>query len=179
MTKRHSLDLVVVIALFLVYATCALLLCIIGAEVYRETAATMSQNYDQRTSVLYVAERIRQNDVEGAVRTDSVEGSDALVLVEQRSGRGFETWIFVKGGMLYEGLFEPGDEIDPELCQAIMPLSRLTLSTEVEQVEQAAGSQDSSSVAAASSTRIEATFQTLDGHSSSAVFWLRSQGGVS
>ena len=125
--KRHSLDLVVVVALFCVYTASAIFLCLIGAEVYRNTADTMRHNYDQRTSVLYVAEKLRQNDINGSIRIDSVNGNDALVLVEKRSGRDFETWIFVQDRMLYEGVFAPGDEVDIALCQSIMPMNAMTL----------------------------------------------------
>jgi hypothetical protein len=125
--KKHSLDLVVVVSLFFVYATCALLLCVIGAEVYRETAATMQRNYDQRTSALYVAEKVRQNDLDGSVRIEQVNEADALVLVERESGRNYETWLFVQDQMLYEGLFAPDAVIDAKLCQPIMPMSALTI----------------------------------------------------
>jgi hypothetical protein len=160
--KRHSLDLVIVVALFFVYATCALFLCVIGAEVYRETAQTMQHNYDQRTSVLYVAEKLRQNDLEGCVRVDEVGGTAALVLVEKRSGRDYETWLFVQDKILYEGLFAPDATIDPKLCQPIMPMNALT----IEQGATANGF-------------FSATFHTVDDQVTSIRLWLRSeQGGV-
>jgi hypothetical protein len=161
--KRHSLDLVVVVALFFVYATCALFLCVIGAEVYRETAQTMQHNYDQRTSVLYVAEKLRQNDLESCVRIDEVEGTGALVLTEKRSGQGYETWLFVQDQMLYEGLFAPGATIDVKLCQPIMPMEALTLEQDT-----------------AGDGFLRATFSTVDGQVTGIDLWLRSgQGGVS
>jgi hypothetical protein len=156
--KRHSFDLVVIIALFFVYATCALFLCVIGAEVYRETAATMQRNYDHRTSALYVAEKVRQNDLEGCVRVDSVDGASALVLIEKESGRDYETWLFVKDQMLYEGLFEPGAVIDPKLCQPVMPMSSLA-------IEQAAGANG----------LLSATFHTVDGQVTDFNIWLRTE----
>jgi hypothetical protein len=156
--KRHSLDLVVVVALFCVYATCALFLCVIGAEIYRDTAETMQQDYDQRTSVLYVAEKVRQNDVEGAVRIDSVDGADALVLIEQQSGRGYEAWLFVQDRTLYEGLFAPGDTIDVKLCQPIMPMEQMA----IQEAAEKAG-------------MLSVTFSTVDGQTSSIDLWLRSR----
>jgi hypothetical protein len=161
--KKHSLDLVVVVALFFVYAACALLLCVIGAEVYRTTAATMQNNYDQRTSVLYVAEKVRQNDLDGTVRVDRVDDTDALVLVEKQSGRDYETWLFVKDEVLYEGLFAPGAAIDVKLCQPIMPMGALTIG------------QDETD-----SGLINITFAAPDGQKTSIDLWQRSvRGGVS
>ncbi|MDR1015196.1 MAG: DUF4860 domain-containing protein [Coriobacteriales bacterium] len=169
MARRHALDLVAVVALFFVYAVCALLLCVIGAEVYRGTAQTMQQNFDQRTGVLYVAEKIRQNDLAGAVRTGSVGGADALVLVEQRSGRNFETWLFVSDQVLYEGLFAPGDPVDVRLCQAIMPMAGLTL-----EEGEATGGGSGGDGDGGSTRLVNATFHTVEGRSSPLVFCLRS-----
>jgi hypothetical protein len=158
--KKHSLDLVVVVALFFVYAACALLLCVIGADVYRGTATTMQHNYDQRTSILYVAEKVRQNDRDGTVRIERVGDVDALVLVEKQSGRDYETWLFVQDQMLYEGLFAPGSTIDAKLCQSVMPMDALTL----ERVDTDSG-------------LISATFHTVDGQTTSIDLWLRSARG--
>jgi hypothetical protein len=156
--RRHSLDLVVVVALFCVYAACALFLCVIGAEIYRDTAETMRQDYDQRTSVLYVAEKVRQNDLADAVRIDSVNGSDALVLIEKQSGRDYEAWLFVQDRTLYEGLFAPGDPIDTKLCQPIMPMEEMTIQ----------GFADKNGM-------LSVTFSTVDGQTNSIDLWLRSQ----
>jgi hypothetical protein len=155
--KKHSLDLVVVVALFFVYATCALLLCVIGAEVYRETAATMQYNYNQRTSVLYVTEKVRQNDLDGTVRVETVGSADALVLVEKKSGRDYETWLFVQDQMLYEGLFAPGATINTKLCQPIMPMENL-------EIRRSAGGGEPLGV----------TFSAIDGQVTSIDLWLRS-----
>jgi hypothetical protein len=156
--KRHSLDLVIVVALFCVYATCALFLCVIGAEIYRDTAETMRQDFDQRTSVLYVAEKVRQNDLAGAVRVDSVNGADALVLVEKQSGRDYEAWLFVQDRTLYEGLFAPGDPVDAKLCQPIMPMEEMTIQEFAEK-----------------NGMLSVTFSTVDGQTNSIDLWLRSQ----
>jgi hypothetical protein len=150
--------LVAVVALFCVYTASAILLCLIGAEVYRNTANTMHHNFDERTSALYVAEKLRQNDINGSIRVDSVNGSDALVLVEKRSGRDFETWIFVQDRVLYEGVFAPDAEVDVALCQSIMPMDNMTID---------AGSSGDG--------LLRINFSTVDGQEMSTDFWLRSE----
>jgi hypothetical protein len=158
--RRHSLDFVIVVALFCVYATCALFLCVVGAEIYRDTATTMQQDYDHRTSILYVAEKVRQNDLDGAVRIDRVGGSDALVLIEKRSGRDYEAWLFVQDQVLYEGLFAPGDTVSTNLCQPIMPMEEMA----VQEGDAGAG-------------MLRIIFSTIDGQNNSIDLWLRSQRG--
>jgi hypothetical protein len=125
--KQHNADLVLVVALFFIYAACALLLCALGANTYRQTAATMQTDYNQRTGVLYLAEKTRQNDIGGALRIDNYKGNDALVLTEQESGQGYETWIFVVDGKLYEEFIAPGAEVVMQSAQTIMPMTSMTL----------------------------------------------------
>ncbi|MDR1714161.1 MAG: DUF4860 domain-containing protein [Coriobacteriales bacterium] len=166
MSRRHSADILVVLTLFCVYTLSALLLVVIGARVYQDTAAVMTSNYDQRTSVLYVAEKLRQSDAAGAVRFDAVAAGDgagvALVLTEQESGLGYETWIYVAEGTLYEQLVAPGDRPQPTLSQAIMPMQAMTLGAE-----------------AASDGLLEITFTTIDNSEHSITLYLNStQGGV-
>jgi hypothetical protein len=153
--KRHSFDLLVVVVLFVIYAASASLLCVIGAEVYRETALTMQRDYDQRTSTLYLAEKVRQNDCDSAFRIDRVGDASALVLIEQQSGSQYETWLFVQDRKLYEGLFAPGDAVDVRLCQPIMPMDELTF-------EQDDG-------------LLSARFHTVDGQVTNVTLAVRSQ----
>ena len=159
--RRHSLDLVVVVALFCVYTVCALTLCVIGVQIYQSTADTMRKTYDDRTSVLYVAEKIRHNDLEGCVRIDRVNGADALVLTEKKSGRDYETWLFVQDGVLYEGLFAPGAPLDINLCQPILPMESMTLDI-------------SAGASPAGGQLLSVSFVTVDGHINSIDLWLRA-----
>lgn len=155
--KRHSLDLVVVVSLFCVYAACAFMLCAIGAQVYRGTADTMGHNYNGRTSVLYLAEKIRHNDLEGSVRVDAVNGIDALVLIERQSGRNFETWLFVQDRILYEGVFAPGTTPDVALCQPLLPMDSMTVS-----------------ISQTNGQLVSVSFVAVDGKTNSIDLWLRT-----
>jgi hypothetical protein len=128
--KQHNSDLVLVLVLFLIYAFCALLLCALGANTYRETAAVMQTDYNQRTGVLYLAEKARQNDIGGSFRVDKYNGADALVITEQESGLGYETWIFVANGTLYEEFIAPNSELIMQAAQTIMPMQSMSLSYE-------------------------------------------------
>jgi hypothetical protein len=136
--KRHSADLFIVLALFCVYVTSALLLSAIGAGVYRDTTQVMEENYDLRTGVLYVAEKTRQNDNNGAVRVASFNGSDALVFSGQGAFEGYETWIFVHLAppdpnnpgdhyYLYEELVSASDGPRLSVGQKVMPMQSMEL----------------------------------------------------
>jgi uncharacterized Rossmann fold enzyme len=113
-----------------VFAAGALLLCTIGAGIYRQVATVMGENYDTRTGILYVAEKVRQNDVVGATRVEQLNDTDALVLVEQVTGESYETWIYVQDGMLCEELIAAGSAVDLAQSQSIMPVRVLDLELE-------------------------------------------------
>ena len=53
----------------------------------------MDSNYDSRTSLTYLTEKVRQNDAANAVTIRSVGDSPALVLSQQAGERIYETWI--------------------------------------------------------------------------------------
>ena len=63
MQRKHSVtDFLFTLTLFCVFALSALMVVIIGANVYRSTVASMSENYSTRTAVAYVGEKIREFD---------------------------------------------------------------------------------------------------------------------
>jgi len=125
--KKHHTDYFMVLALFSVYAICALLLAAIGATVYRDTATVMKHNYDERTSILYVAEKVRQNDAEGAVRIERFAQGDALVFIEPVDGQEYETWLYVQNDVLYEAFVASPNEPDPVFGQPIMPMQSMLI----------------------------------------------------
>ena len=126
--KQHSADLVIVLLLFFLYVGSALALCVLGAHSYSNMVTAAQEGFNQRTGILYLTQSIHQNDVEGGLRIDSFKGSDALVLMENEIGEGYETWIFVKDGYLCEQLIRAGDEIVEDQAQQIIPMQEIRLS---------------------------------------------------
>ncbi|MDR2493390.1 MAG: DUF4860 domain-containing protein [Coriobacteriales bacterium] len=126
--RRHSFDLLIVLVVFSVYAGSALLVSATGANVYRQTVEVMQDDFNLRTSIQYLTEKVRQNDVAGGVRIESQNGSDALVLTQEIVGReSFETWIFVSDGQLRETTIAAGTALSLDQTQAIMPLRDLRI----------------------------------------------------
>ncbi|MCL2631972.1 MAG: DUF4860 domain-containing protein [Coriobacteriia bacterium] len=127
--RRRIYDVVFALALFALYTTIALVLVAIGARVYMSANETLTANYNDRTSVFYVAQRVRQNDSYDQIRVDRIFGSDALVFSETIDGYTFETWLYVYNGQLCEMLVFAGSEPDPVFSQNIMPLERMAIDT--------------------------------------------------
>lgn len=125
--KRHVVDFLFTLALFCVFAASALLVVIMGANVYKSTVNTMTDNYENRTSLTYIAEKIRQNDTPGSVVISTVEDSPALVLRQQVGDREYQTWIYVYDGNLKEILIASDATLNPESGQTVKEQQSLAL----------------------------------------------------
>ena len=117
--KGHVVDFLFTLALFCVFAASALMVVVIGANVYRQTVRGMDSNYDSRTSLTYLPEKVRQNDAANAVTIRSVGDSPALVLSQQAGERTYETWIYVYDGYLREVFVAQGVQVKPTAGQPI------------------------------------------------------------
>lgn len=117
--KGHVVDFLFTLALFCVFAASALMVVVIGANVYRQTVRGMDSNYDSRTSLTYLTEKVRQNDAANAVTIRSVGDSPALVLSQQAGERTYETWIYVYDGYLREVFVAQGVQVKPTDGQPI------------------------------------------------------------
>ncbi|RPF42416.1 uncharacterized protein DUF4860 [Hydrogenoanaerobacterium saccharovorans] len=129
--KGHVTDLLFTLALFCVFAASALLVVLMGANVYKQTAAGMAQNYNTRTSISYLAEKIRQNDVANGIKIESIDGKDALVL-EQTVGKStYQTWIYSSDGMLREVMVAAGTKVEAADGQPIMEIENLQVEQDI------------------------------------------------
>ena len=125
MTRFRNFDVVFILMVFALYTTVGLLLAAIGARVYQTANETLTSNYDQRTSVLYIAQKVRQNDSDGQIEVVPFGDSYALVFGSDFNGAHYENWIYVKDGYLREELLAPGALPDSRYSQAIMPMQSM------------------------------------------------------
>ena len=131
---QHSTDILLVLILFFVYAGSALLLSVLGISSYSRTVAVLQEGFNERSGILYIAQKVQQNDLAGGVKLSTYQGNDALILIEQETGQGFETWIFIQDGYLCELMISSGDQIIPQAAQRIMPMQELKLTLSREQL---------------------------------------------
>ena len=125
--KQHMIDIVFILSLFCVFAVLALFVVVQGADVYRGISADMDRNYQARTSVAYLTEKIRQNDVPGGVVIKNAGDGDALVLVKNMDGERYETWIYTEGGSLREQTIAEGTELSAEAGQPVLDAGELKI----------------------------------------------------
>jgi hypothetical protein len=125
--NKHMVDILFVLALFSVFTISALLLVILGADVYSKTIDDMDQNFTTRTSFSYITEKIRQADRTGAVEIGTFDGQDALILSQSLDDTVYCTYIYLYNGHLKELFIKKGQDIQPKAGQDIIALTSFHL----------------------------------------------------
>ena len=123
--KKHIVNMLFTVLLLGVFALAAIFVAVIGAEVYQSSSIKMQANFDTRTSLVYIAEKVRQSaSTDFDVR--EVAGNDALVITEiYDDEREYETWIYVADGKLNEATVTKGTEVDRRKGQSIMDMNSM------------------------------------------------------
>ena len=106
----RSISGVFVFLLIAMYALFSLLLVLIGAGVYQRITDAAEINAQMRTSLTYVASKVRAGDEAGSVSVEQVNGVPVLVMGERYDGDVYYTRVYYlpaddgRGGTLYEML---------------------------------------------------------------------------
>jgi len=101
-TRRHVTDVLFSLALFCVFAAVSLIVVFIGAEVYGGVVNRSDESFEVNTTLSFVATKIRQHDMEDALRIGDLHGVPALVFMNPIGERVFETWIYHHEGVIRE-----------------------------------------------------------------------------
>ncbi|MBQ9120147.1 MAG: DUF4860 domain-containing protein [Lachnospiraceae bacterium] len=99
-------SLVSILFIIGIFAVASLFLINIGVQVYRNVVTANDENFDLRTSLSYIATRVRQNDRENAVYLKEHEGVQVLVLEEELDGAWYQTLIYHYDGYVREHFME-------------------------------------------------------------------------
>ncbi|MCR5687411.1 MAG: DUF4860 domain-containing protein [Lachnospiraceae bacterium] len=101
--NKSIVDFLFILALFGAFAITALFVVLFGARIYRSTVSNMSTNYEKRTALSYVTEKLRSHDHSGGVDVASDgAGNSVLELYQEYSGKKYVTYLFVADGYLKE-----------------------------------------------------------------------------
>ena len=129
--KHFIVDILFVLALFGVFAVSALALVTIGADVYQHTVEDMSINYESRTAVSYIMEKVRQNDTADSISLTTLEEVPALCMLSRIEDETYCTYLYLYDGHLKELFMREGASLGGQVLPAgtnIMELNDLALS---------------------------------------------------
>lgn len=128
--KHFVVDVLFVLALFGVFTISALVLITVGADVYQHTVRDMSRNYDDRTAIAYITEKVRQSDCilsDGsyAISLGSLEQQPALILTDEWDGDAYCTYLYLYDGWLKELYIRKDADIGNNILDAGQNIIRL------------------------------------------------------
>lgn len=112
--RSRLLTTVSTLVIIAVFALAAMLLVTLGMHVYEDVVMTAEDNFELRTSLSYVATRIRQAGGSDHVEVRDMDGIRTLMLKEDIGGESFVTYIYHMDGGLYEYMASAEDEWDPD-----------------------------------------------------------------
>lgn len=125
--NHHLVDILFVISLFCVFAFSALMLVIIGADIYKKTVSHMNNNYAKRTSFAYITEKVRQYDKQGGISVIEYGNGPALSLEETIDQETYYTVFYQYDGQLRELFSARPEALSPGAGQAVFSCSSLEL----------------------------------------------------
>lgn len=126
--QQHMIDILFVLSLFCVFAISSVLLILFGADIYKKTIQQMENNYTSRTSISYITEKIRQSDVEHAIKIISQDDTQVLMLIRTINNIPYATSLYEYDGYLYELFARTDLELPLDAGQPVMELHSLSFS---------------------------------------------------
>ncbi len=116
--KKSVVDFLFILALFGAFAITALFVVLFGAQVYKSTVSNMNTNYEKRTAMSYVTEKIRSHDYTGGadvadLRSLREDGDHSVLkLYQDVGGKKYVTYMFVADGYLKEYTTDASNDFD-------------------------------------------------------------------
>lgn len=159
MRQDHMVNILLPLALLLMFAVSAVAVVLFAARVYRSTVENSALNQESQTALAYVCEKVHSADSAGTIRVGTLEGSDALILEEIRSGERYNTYIYMYNGELKELFVKAGASVPGSSGRTVAVL-------------------ESFSVTAARDDLLSFTCTDRAGRTAEAVVTVRSEGGA-
>lgn len=128
--QTHVIHTLFPLLLFFVFVMSALAVLVMSSNLYHNTVSDGTDNFSDRTCFSYVAEKIHQNDNDGAISVKKVDGTDCLVLSHKAENDGdydYDTYIYLHNNNLKELSCLAGTDFTPEMGKDIAPLKDLTM----------------------------------------------------
>lgn len=101
----HSIGDLFTFALFGLFVLLSLLIVVIGADVYRSVVQSGDVTGEIRTSLGYVAGKLRSEAASDGVAIEAADGVSALVLTDLYEDTPYRTAIYYRDGGLYETFY--------------------------------------------------------------------------
>lgn len=134
--NKSIVDFLFILALFGAFAITALFVVLFGARIYKSTVSNMKTNYEKRTAMSYVTEKIRAHDYTGGADVSDISEGDfsdehsVLKLYQTQGDKRYVTYLFVKDGYLREFTAEESYDFDYNAGANILAIDEFSVKKE-------------------------------------------------
>lgn len=118
--RRHSVSDLYLFAIFGIFVVFSLLIVVLGVKVFQGVASATDINNEVRSSLFYVANKIRSADQTDGIRIEIKNGILVLILEGDYTEGDYETVIYYHNGSIRELLNKKDSEFDPDLGDSII-----------------------------------------------------------
>lgn len=120
--KRHSIDILFQMVIFLLFTFSAIILLILSVNFYRSIVERSDKNQNARVAVAYIREAIHQNDEQSSVTLTEFDGASCIKIMQADD---YVLYLYLKDGELRELFTKEGARVTSDDGQRIMQLQRL------------------------------------------------------
>ncbi len=100
--QKSVVDVIFMIAVFGVFMLSALFVVVFGAKIYKRTAHDMSVNFNSRTALAYITEKMHQHDRKNGAEVIFEDGAPILKLRQYINSDEYCTYLYEDDGCLKE-----------------------------------------------------------------------------
>lgn len=109
--NRHSIDVFFVLCIFLIFSMTLLGMLFLSARTQQKINQHSSDNFQMRTSLLYLSNKAKLFNEAGCIRIEAIQGEDTLVFEEIIDGKHYTTRVYYLKGHLMELFSEKNTEL--------------------------------------------------------------------
>lgn len=128
--RSHSVQALLCLLLYGLFALLSLLLVLIGARVYQGITDGAQARSSWRASLSYVANKVRAADGAGRIRLTEEDGATVLMLGQGDGTVRYETCIYYHDGALRELLQRADTAFSPDKGEPVVALEDFTIREE-------------------------------------------------
>jgi hypothetical protein len=123
--QQHTIDILFPVALFFAVTASALIVLLFATNIYQGIVTNSAARFEQETSLSYITEKIRQNDIGGSknIYLSNFSGYDALAIEQDYGETSYVTYIYEADGKLQEIFLQKGANASAQSGTTIIEVS--------------------------------------------------------
>lgn len=130
--KKHSVDVLFMFILFTVFAVLSVMIIYIGSGVYNRISENKEINEQKRTTLSYMANKVREAGKRENVSVTESDGVSVLTVKSEENGEVIETLIYQYDGRLMEMRVREGDKFDLQFGDTLLKTEGVEFSMDSE-----------------------------------------------